>query len=153
MKQTADLTKKTAMGMVGEETVAPPERILIADDDREMSRLIASTLRKAGYDVTVCATGINLLERLSSYLIGDPVQRFSLVVSDIRMPGVTGMEMLDGMRNVEGAPPVILITGFGDEETHRAAERLGAVTVLDKPFEMSTLLKLVRRTLSGRNAA
>jgi DNA-binding response OmpR family regulator len=123
------------------------QRILVAEDDYEMCRLIAAALRRAGYSVTMCANGINLLDQLGSYLLDRGEDTYSLIITDIRMPGVTGMEILAGMSRVEGAPPIILITAFGDDETHLEAARLGAVRVLDKPFEMGTLLDLVQKTL------
>lgn len=122
-------------------------RILLAEDDYEMCRLIASTLRKAGYNVTMCANGINLLSSLRATLFGEQGESYELIITDIRMPGVTGMEILAGLNKAGDAPPVILITAFGDAETHREAADLGAVTVLDKPFEMGELVRLVQRTL------
>jgi DNA-binding response OmpR family regulator len=125
------------------------KRILVADDDAEMCRLIASTLRREGYSVTMCANGINLLDHLGSYLLGEEGENFELIITDIRMPGFTGMEILRGLRHSKTAPPIILTTAFGDAETHREAAELGAVTVLDKPFEMGTLLKLTRKALAN----
>jgi DNA-binding response OmpR family regulator len=124
------------------------DRILLAEDNYEMCRLIASTLRKAGYEVTMCANGINLIEHLGTFPPNGKEESYALVITDIRMPGITGMEILAGLRRAEGVPPIILITAFGDAETHRRAAELGAVAVLDKPFEMGTLLRVVRKTLA-----
>lgn len=122
-------------------------RILLADDDVEMCRLIATSLRRSGYAVTSCTNGINLLDHLGSYLLRGTGDSYSLIISDIRMPGVTGMEVLEGLRHVKSAPPIILITAFGDDETHREAKRFGAVAVLDKPFDLDRLQALVRSVL------
>ena len=77
-------------------------------------------------------------------------EEFDVIVSDIRMPGVSGLSVLAGLREIEGIPPIILITAFGDEETHAEADRLGAAAVLDKPFEMATLLNKTREVISRR---
>ncbi len=120
-----------------------PPRILLAEDDTELRRLIRTTLRKAGYHVTACENGINLLDHLGSYVFREQGERFALVITDIRMPGVTGMEVLEGLSRIHGVPPIVLITAFGDPETHGEAAKLGAVAVLDKPFGMSALLDVV----------
>ena len=72
----------------------------------------------------------------------DP-EPFDLIISDIRMPGITGMTILDGVQLFEGFPPMILITAFGDEETHAEAKRLGVAAIFDKPFDLDELLRKV----------
>ena len=118
--------------------------ILLAEDKQEMRELLAMSLRKKGYEVTEFADGISMVERFFSL---DSVQKdkvFDLVISDIRMPGLTGMEILEGMYNFQGFPPVILITAFGDEETHKQAYLLGAAAIFDKPFEIDELIAKVQ---------
>jgi DNA-binding NtrC family response regulator len=67
-----------------------------------------------------------------------------LVISDLRMPGITGLSVLGGLRDLELRIPFILITAFGDAGTHALAHQLGATAVLDKPFDMPSFLGLVR---------
>ncbi len=121
--------------------------ILVAEDDREMCRLVAMVLNKEGYNVTMCNSGINLVSHLTADALNVGGDHFDLVISDIRMPGISGMEVLEGLKGSLDGPPVILITAFGDAETHAAADRLGAVAVLDKPFNMDALVRIVRSTL------
>jgi CheY-like chemotaxis protein len=64
------------------------------------------------------------------------------------MPGVFGLTILEGTRQRDGFPPIILITAFGDEETHAHAARLGAAAMFDKPFEIDDLLTKMRAVLS-----
>lgn len=117
--------------------VTRPARVLLAEDDAALRRLLADKLRKDGYVVEEAESGLELLTRLG-------IQRgaFDLVISDIRMPGVSGLEVLEGLRNGyepgSWAIPVILITAFGDPETHAEAARLGAV-IFDKPFDVDDL--------------
>jgi CheY-like chemotaxis protein len=110
-----------------------------------MRCVLAEALRDKGYVVVECGNGMEVLNRLGSVLIGpenshDP-EHFDLVISDIRMPGVTGLTILEGVQLFETFPPMILITAFGDEDTHKTAERLGAVAMFDKPFDVDELLQ------------
>jgi DNA-binding response OmpR family regulator len=118
--------------------------ILLAEDNHDMRKLLAMSLRKNGYEVTEFADGISMLE---CYLSVDSVQKdaaFDLIISDVRMPGPTGIEILEGMYGQKGFPPVILITAFGDDETHKQAYLLGAVAMFDKPFNIDDLIAKVQ---------
>jgi DNA-binding response OmpR family regulator len=122
--------------------------ILLAEDDEEMRKLLALMLRKEGYQVTECADGLSLLDMLSSFFLnGEEHEDFNLIISDIRMPGITGMEILMGANEMDNFPPIILITAFGDKETHMQAERLGAAALFDKPFDIKEMLKKVASIL------
>lgn len=115
-------------------------RVLLADDDRELRGLLAAALRKDCYDVTEARDGRELLQCLATdRLRGNDSPAFDLVISDIRMPGRSGIEVLAGLRMTDWATPFILTTAFGTEETHEEARRLGAVAVFDKPFDVDDL--------------
>lgn len=123
-------------------------RLLLAEDDFDMRTLLAWSFRRTGYEVVECPDGVRLLDFLFS---SDPPVNsgdFDLIVSDIRMPGVTGLEVLEGTHELKGFPPMILITAFGDRETHEKARRLGAAAILDKPFEIEDLLARARAIVS-----
>ena len=119
-------------------------RILVAEDDDEMRVLLFETLRREGYKVTACPDGLHLEDRLIVSEIGSQPTPFELIISDIRMPGLSGLEVLEGLQTCEASPPTILITAFGDEETHAQARQLGAAAVFDKPFDLDDLLARVR---------
>ncbi|GAB6143836.1 response regulator [Desulfocicer niacini] len=123
--------------------------ILLADDDKEMRRLLSQMLHAAGFAVTECIDGMDLLEHLESFLFPEEQNqhRFDLIISDIRMPGITGMEILEGVQMNRGFPPMILITAFGDEETHLQAKKFKAAAMFDKPFDIDDLLDKVRQLL------
>ncbi|MGI6416645.1 MAG: response regulator [Thermoguttaceae bacterium] len=123
-------------------------RVLLGEDDAEMRSVLSEALREKGYGVVECADGLRVLERLSSVVLSSAVtsrdpENFALIISDIRMPGVNGMSILEGVQLFEHFPPVILITAFGDEETHAEATRLGAAAMFDKPFDIVDLLDKV----------
>lgn len=126
---------------------ANPPRILLAEDDKEMRALLTQVLCKVGYEVIECSDGIVLLNHLSSFFFPNGHKKVDLIISDIRMPGITGMEILEGLTNCDDLPPIILITAFGDRETHAEAKRLGAAAIFDKPFEIGKLVDKVRHII------
>jgi DNA-binding NtrC family response regulator len=122
-------------------------RVLVAEDDFEMRRLIAATLRQEHYDVTEAANGIQLLDCLEA--AANHGRRFAAIVSDVRMPLLSGMDVLAILRAAAEDVPVILITAFGDGDTHAEAHELGAVGILDKPFDMTALTVLLAHAIQG----
>jgi CheY-like chemotaxis protein len=72
---------------------------------------------------------------------------FDLVLSDLRMPGWPGLEAMARIARNPSMPPFILFTAFGDETTHRRALEIGALTLLDKPFDLDYLKDLVAQVL------
>lgn len=124
--------------------------ILLAEDDHEMRSLLTRSLRRAGFRVTPCRDGSDLLSHLTPFILHEAPVGFDLIVSDIRMPLVTGLEILEDLPQREGFPPIILITAFGDQHTHERARDLGAAATLDKPFPIEELLSLVEASLARR---
>jgi DNA-binding response OmpR family regulator len=113
-----------------------------------MRHLVAESLRKDDYEVIEESDGGRLLVRLASVYSFDRRSRpFDLVVSDIRMPVCSGLEIVKGLREAHWKTPVILMTAFGDDETKERAARLGALLV-DKPFKMDVLRLVVRGLLA-----
>ncbi|HXY34864.1 MAG TPA: response regulator [Planctomycetaceae bacterium] len=137
---------------------ARPPHILLAEDTDEMRSVIAMRLRQQGYSVTECADGAELLARLGVYLHPETVAhppempKYDLVISDLRMPGVFGLSIVEGASEYPDFPPTILITAFGDAETHEKARRVGVAAMIDKPFDMSDLLETVRTVIAGHES-
>lgn len=122
--------------------------VLLAEDDEALRTLLAWVLADEGFRVTECRHGIELLDCLGASISGDPLdETFDLIISDIRMPGISGLTFLEGIGGRPGFPPIILITAFGDRETHERAGELGAAAVLDKPFTTIELLRSIRNVL------
>jgi DNA-binding response OmpR family regulator len=137
--------KKTENQLLSEVSIKKKiPHILLAEDNHDMRELLAMSLRKNGYKVTEFADGLSMLERYFSIDSAQKDAAFDLVISDVRMPGLTGMEILQDMYDHKGFPPVILITAFGDEETHKQAYLLGAVAMFDKPFNIEDLIAKVQ---------
>jgi DNA-binding response OmpR family regulator len=121
----------------------------VADDDLELLGLVVDSLRDDGYDVVAETNGGRLLVRIAAiYSFGTTVDPIDLIVSDIRMPVCSGLDILLGLRNAHWSTPVILMTAFGDGDIRARAGHLGAV-VLEKPFQASDLRLRVRDLLSG----
>ncbi len=116
-------------------------RVLLAEDQVEMRSMVSSRLKREGYEVIEALDGDDLLRQLQAALLsGRPPQA---IVSDVRMPGVSGLEVLARVRRADADTPVVLITAFGDADLHSTAERLGADCVLDKPFDLDELVHVL----------
>ncbi len=109
-----------------------PVRVLLADDDESLRRVQEYQLTKAGFAVTTCADGDAALEEFRENL-------HDLVVTDVRMPGLDGLELLERLRAISAETPVIVITGHGTVETAVQAMKQGAFDFLTKPFPTDTL--------------
>ncbi len=115
--------------------------VLLAEDDREMRQLLASTLRQAGYHVIEVQDGVELMDQFAaSRAAGCDID---LVITDVRMPQVGGLEALGWLQEVGSTVPAVVVTGFGDRRVHAEAKRLGAWAVLDKPFDLADLCAVV----------
>jgi CheY-like chemotaxis protein len=125
-----------------------PRHLLLAEDDGPFRFLLAAALRRDGHHVVAVSNGVDLLDILTDSLSPDGTfAPFDLVLSDLRMPGWPGLEALTSVVINPGMPPLILFTAFGDETTHRRAHEIGALTLLDKPFDLDQLRALVLQVL------
>lgn len=115
-------------------------RILVVDDDGEMRALLVDVLGDEGYDVVEAANGAEALIRLRA-------DSFAAIVMDKNMPGLSGLDLLPGLRLICPETPVILITAFGDVATYMEAMEKGAYEYVFKPFRMEELLKVLKRAL------
>jgi DNA-binding response OmpR family regulator len=116
--------------------------VLVAEDDHEMRALIAAALRRDGYEVLEVANGAQLMAAFSDRCIKAMRRTPDLVISDVRMPGRTGLDVVAGLRDAHWSVPVVLITAFGDDATHVQAQKLDAI-LFDKPFDIDDLRTVV----------
>lgn len=112
--------------------------ILVADDDEDVRALVAETLRSDGHYVLEAADGAELVECLRDALDNLTV-RPDVIVSDVRMPKLSGLGVLAELRRSHWNVPVVLITVLADDSVRTVARRLGAVGVLKKPIDMDNL--------------
>lgn len=131
-------------------SVGRTRNVLLAEDDEDMRRLLGETLQAEGFVVTECPNGLAMVEILVSRVEAGE-RLFDVIVSDVRLPGVTGMTVLEALSEWEElrGMPMILITAFGDSHLHELARRFGAVSLLEKPFDMNVLMSVVRRAVGA----
>ncbi|TNE90527.1 MAG: response regulator [Deltaproteobacteria bacterium] len=120
-------------------------RVLLAEDDEEMRSLLAWVLTREGYVVEEVPDGMALQRHLYQVLVQGVCELPDLLISDIRMPGATGLQVLSLLRERGSELPVLLITAFGDRATHQSALDMGALAVLDKPFTVPQLQSALQR--------
>jgi len=125
-------------------------QILLVEDHDELRSLLATSLRRDGYSVFECANGDDALDWLGpGVLEGDPDRQPDVIVSDVRLPYFTGLDILAGVNCGRERIPTILITAFPDEETMATAFQLGARCVLAKPFPLENLRLALRSILEA----
>jgi DNA-binding NtrC family response regulator len=117
---------------------AESPRILVVDDDPGQRSLLDSFLRSQGFGTVVVDSGEKALETLRA-------GKFDMMISDVRMPGLTGLETLRRARQEHATLPVLLVTAFTDVRDAVAAMRDGAVNYLSKPIDLDELLASVRQ--------
>jgi len=123
----------------------PSARVLLADDDEELRALLAFGLRWHGFEVVEVVDGDELYAHLGACLLeGSP--KPDVIVSDLRMPGVSGLEVLGSVRRVKDIP-FILMTG--GHETRAEVLRSGAAAMLEKPFDLADLLDAVNDSIAS----
>ena len=121
-----------------------PERILVVDDEPNMLRLLKTILMdKTGYEVT---TTNNPLE-VSKLLQED---HYDLVITDLKMPLVDGIDLIGIVRNIDAAMPIIVITAYGTIELAEEAIQKGAYDFITKPFRKETILITIKRALEWK---
>lgn len=123
----------------------PHGRILVVDDDEGQRSLLASFLSNQGFAVTTADSGeaaIPLIEQT----------RFDLLISDIRMPGLSGLDVLRRLRQENNPIPVLLVTGYADVRDAVGAMRDGAVNYLEKPIDLEELLESVHHAVGSWSA-
>lgn len=121
------------------------ETILIVDDDAPMRLAMRRVLKQKGYDVVLAASGQEVLDLLSA-----PNAQVSLIVSDVCMPGMDGLELLSAIQKTRTRIPVVLVSAHGTVATAVRALKAGAVDYLLKPFSNEQLLKTVEVALQER---
>ena len=114
--------------------------LLLIDDDPNTLASLSRAFRLAGHDATVCDNANRAIELLQS-------QRFDLILSDVVMPGKTGMQLLEELKNSGLQTPIVLVSGQANIEMAVKATRLGALDFLEKPLTTDKLLLTVENAL------
>lgn len=128
------------------ESTAPlqpqPERLLVVEDDRYLREEILRVLaRRTGYQVDAAEDGAAALERATT-------QRYDLLITDVRMPGIDGIELLARLKENQPSLIAIIITAFADEQATIRALKLGANDYIRKPFSIRDLVNAIDRQVT-----
>ncbi|MBI1953436.1 MAG: response regulator [Candidatus Omnitrophica bacterium] len=113
--------------------------ILLVDDEKDMGWVIKQILTDAGYRVVTAKTGA---EGLAKFRQVTPSVR--LVLLDLRLPDMSGIELLKRIKAISSRTKILMITAFGTLESKKEAKSAGAMEVLDKPFRVEKVLKAAR---------
>ncbi|MFO7653912.1 MAG: sigma-54 dependent transcriptional regulator [Candidatus Krumholzibacteriia bacterium] len=116
------------------------KKILVVDDEATIRMSLVEALGAEGYEVVAAESGEEALARAHG-------EAFDLLVTDLRLPGVSGLDILKALRNQGKTTPVIMMTAYGDVDTAVAAMRFGAYDFIPKPFKLGTMKKQVRAAL------
>lgn len=118
-----------------------PEKLLIVDDEPDMLKLLSMIIReKTPYEVT---TTNNPLEALDFVKKGG----FDIVIADLKMPGLDGIELLDAVKRVDQDIPVIIITAYGTVESAAETIKKGGFDFITKPFRKEQILMTIDKAL------
>jgi DNA-binding response OmpR family regulator len=126
--------------MPSREPAADSKRILVVDDEKNVRFTVTHALRSDGYEVDAAASGTEGLDRTSQ-------ERYDLILVDLRMPGMTGIDMLRELRRRDPEMPAVIITAYGVPQQLVEAAELGAIDCIRKPFSIQTIRAVVRDVL------
>lgn len=126
--------------------IDPPRcRVLVMDDDPDLRALMTAALRHRNFEVLDAPDGVRGIEYLDAASKLSAWELPHLVVSDVLMPGLGGLDLLRAMRAAKWTIPVLLVTAFPEPALEERALSLGAACVLAKPFDMKTFVEAVEQ--------
>jgi DNA-binding NtrC family response regulator len=114
--------------------------VLIVDDDEEVRQLYSDIVELIGFTPKAVADGMTALQQLKA-------NNFSLVILDMRIPDMSGLETFKGIRQFDTDVPVVLTTGYGMDENVKEALSMGALLCLEKPFNVVRAMKTLREII------
>ncbi len=118
------------------------KKILIVEDDEEMRALLEDFFLEEGFETESVSDGSEAFRKLVH-------ESFLLVLTDVRMPGLTGLDILPGIRKLQPEVPIVVVTAFGSEDIREKAFIRGATAYLEKPIQFYKLREILHETLSS----
>ena len=118
-------------------------KVLVVDDDLEMCGMLSDVLKEEGFFVTTTGDSLEASKILKR-------EEFDVLVTDLKMKGLKGLDLLEGVNKVAPMTPVIIITAFGTIESAIKAMKMGAYDYITKPFQMDEIVLTVRKALENR---
>lgn len=123
-------------------TEAPKRKILIVDDEITVCKSIRQALLHPDYEIDMALSGEEALQK-------DEVKRYEVIIADLMMPGLSGLDLLKGLKAKNTQAKVVMVTGYPTMKTTVQAMQIGAFDYLPKPFLPAELRALVTRTLAA----
>ncbi|UCD58556.1 MAG: response regulator [Candidatus Hydrogenedentota bacterium] len=120
--------------------MAETRYVLIVDDNEDVRRLFCDIIEMLGFTPRAVASGVAALQQLKA-------NPFDLVVLDMRMPDLNGLDTFKAIRQFNSSVPVVLTTGFGMDRNVQEALSLGALMCLEKPFNVARAMKTIREVV------
>ena len=120
-------------------------KILVVDDEEGARDLFNTILTDEGYDVSLASGGEEALGLFNS-------NPFNLVITDIKMPGMDGLQLLQEIRKMGSKTDVIMVTAYGEVESYLKAMSLGAAEYINKPIRIKELKRIVHKILTEQRA-
>ena len=127
------------------DALVEPSKVLLVDDQPEVRRVVRRSLTRVGYVVVEAWNGRVAIELARA-------ASFDLVISDVRMPDMSGLELLSALQEHDPDLPVVLASGSLDPQSSHEARERGAFAFLDKPFAFETLREVASRAIEHRRA-
>ncbi|MEO8840487.1 MAG: sigma-54 dependent transcriptional regulator [Kofleriaceae bacterium] len=121
----------------------PQAKILVADDEQNLRRVLVALLRREGHEVVQAASGLEAIEKIADV---------DVVITDLRMPGADGMEVLRTASRLHPHTPVIMITAYGSVGQAVEAIKAGAFDYIEKPFEQEAIRLIVDKAIGQSTA-
>ncbi len=116
--------------------------LLVVDDELSMREFLKILLEKEGYEVTTASEASSALELFQK-------EEFDLIISDIKMPGIGGLSLLEKVKEIDSSVPVIMITAYASPENAVFAMKSGAFDYITKPFKVDEIIKIIKSALSA----
>ena len=120
-------------------------KILVVDDEEGARELFSTILADEGYEVTLANNGEEALALFKN-------TPFNLVITDMKMPVMDGLQLLQEIRKIDSKTNVIMVTAYGEVESYLKAMRLGAAEYINKPIRIKELKRIVHKVLTEQQA-
>src|SRR3989339_1313674 len=119
------------------------EKILVVDDEEEIRDIISEILLKENYEIDVAVNGVDAIEKLHK-------KEYNLVLTDLKMPKIGGLEVIEEAKLLYKDIVTIIMTAYGTLESAVEALKLGAHDYISKPFHTTTLVNVIKKSLSAQ---
>ena len=121
-------------------------KVLVVDNDRDMCKVIADVLKEEGVSVSIAPNGEAALKKIEK-------QSYDAMILDYKLSGISGLTVLEKARQIRPSITTIMISGYGNSVVRKRAQELGAYAFLDKPFNIKSLAKVVKKALKEKGGA